>query len=131
MGNFIAGVHRYQWRVLTYLLFLREQYPAFGVPSGYAEPGGDPAWLQIAPPQNYSRLAVLFRFILIIPLALFGIVLAIALFLAFIASFFAVLITGRWPVGLRKFVLDVHFWALRVNAWYALLTDRYPPFSLG
>jgi hypothetical protein len=131
IGNFVAGVHRYQWRVLTYVLFLREQYPAFGVPSGYAEPGGDPAWLQIAPPQTYNRLAVLLRFILIIPQAVFGVVLAIALFFAAIAAFFAVLITGGWPVGLRKFVLDVYFWATRVNAWYALLADRYPPFTLG
>jgi hypothetical protein len=130
MGAFIAGVHRYQWRVGTYLMFLREPYPAFGVPSGYADPGGDPAWLHIAPPGNYSRLAVLFRIILAIPQLLFGFVVGIVAYFALIVAFFAVLITGRWPEGLRRFVLGVQFWAVRFNAWYALLADPYPPFSI-
>src|SRR5947209_4028106 len=50
LGSFIAGVHRYQWRVASFMLYLREPYPSFSIPSGYAEPGGDVAWLQIAPP---------------------------------------------------------------------------------
>ena len=95
IGNFVAGVHRYQWRVISYILFLREPYPAFGVPGGYADPGGDPAWLQISPPQHFNRLAVLLRFIFIIPQALFGIVLGIAAYLAVIVAFFAVLIVLR------------------------------------
>lgn len=131
LGTFIAGVHRYQWRVLTFILFLREPYPAFGLPSGYAEPGGDPAWLQITPAAQYSRLSVLIRVILIIPQALFGIVLGIGFFVAWIVAFFAVLITGRWPEGLRKFVIGFGFWSIRVQGWYALLADPYPPFSIS
>ncbi len=131
IGNFIAGVHRYQWRVITYALFLREQYPSFTLPSGYPETGGDPAWLNIVPPQQYSRLSVIFRFLLIIPQALFGIVVGIALEVAWIVAFFAVLITGRWPEGLRKFVVGVEFWAVRVSAWYFLLADPYPPFRIA
>jgi hypothetical protein len=131
LGTFIAGVHRYQWRVLSFAFFLREAYPAFGLPSGYSDPGDDPAWLQIRTPGRYSRLAVLFRFILLIPLAIMGLVLGIVMYLAGIVAFFAVLITGRWPEGLRKFVLDVTFWAIRVNGWYQLLADPYPPFGIG
>lgn len=131
MGGFIAGVHRYQWRVMTYVLFLREQYPKFGVPGGYEDPGDDPAWLQITPAERYSRLAVLFRGLLAIPQALFGMVLYIAFFFAWIAAFFAVLVTGRWPEGLRRFTVGIGFWMVRLNAWYALLADRYPPFSIS
>jgi hypothetical protein len=131
MGTFVAGVHRYQWRVFTFVMFLRQPYPAFGLPSGYAEPGGDPAWLQISQPGEFSRLNVLFRIILAIPQFLFGIVLGIGLWVAMIVGFFAVLITGRWPEGLRRFVAGVMFWGIRVNAWYTLLTDTYPPFTLG
>jgi len=130
VGTFIAGVHRYQWRVVTYILFLREPYPAFGVPSGYADPGGDPAWFNVAPPESYSRIAVLLRIIYVIPQLLFGIVLAIGLYVAWIIAFFAVLFTGRWPEGLRKFVVGVEFWATRFSAWYFLLADPYPPFSI-
>ena len=131
IGNFVAGVHRYQFRVLTFYLFMREQYPSFGIPSGYAEPGGDQVWLQIAPPQSLSRLAVLFRIILVIPQLLFGLILYIGVYVSLIVAFFAVLITGGWPAGLRKFVLGVVFWGNRVNAWYGLLVDQYPPFSIG
>jgi hypothetical protein len=131
IGTFITGVHRYQWRVMTFALFLRESYPAFDVPSGYAEPGGDVAWLNVVPAQRYSRLAVFFRGLLIIPQMLFGIVLVIAFYVAWIVAFFAVLITGKWPVGLRKFVVGFWFWSIRVNAWYALLADPYPPFSIS
>jgi hypothetical protein len=43
---------------------------------------------------------------------------------------FAVLFTGQWPKGLRDFVLGFMRWTLRVQAYLALLTDVYPPFSL-
>lgn len=130
IGNFVAGVHRYQWRVMTYILFLREDYPSFSLPSGYSEPGGDPAWLQITPTEKYSRAAVFFRGLLAIPQMVFGLVLFIAFYVVWIVAFFAVLFTGRWPEGLRKFALGVGFWMVRTNAWYSLLADKYPPFSI-
>jgi hypothetical protein len=131
IGNFIAGVHRYQWRIYTFVLFLREPYPAFSVPTGYADPGDDLAWFDVVPSQHYSRVAVLLRILLVIPQVLFGIVLGIALYVALIIGFFAVLIMGSWPEGLRKFVVGVEFWAARVNAWFYLLADNYPPFSIS
>jgi hypothetical protein len=130
IGTFIAGVHRYQWRVITYVLFLRESYPSFTLPSGYTDPGGDPAWFNVTPPQSYTRIAVLLRIIYAIPQLIFGIVMVIGLYVAWIIAFFAVLFTGRWPEGLRKFVVGVEFWATRVSAWYFLLADPYPPFSI-
>jgi hypothetical protein len=130
VGTFIAGVHRYQWRVVTYVLFLRETYPSFSLPSGYADPGGDLAWFNVTPPQSYSRIAVLLRIIYAIPQLLYGLVMGIGLYVAWIIGFFAVLFTGRWPEGLRKFVVGVEFWATRFNAWYFLLADEYPPFSI-
>lgn len=130
LGAFVAGAHRYQWRVQTYALFLREQYPAFGAPPGYGEPGGDPAWLRITPPGRYSRLAVFFRIVLVIPQALYGIVATIVLYVAWIVGFFAVLITGRWPEAWRRRLLGAAFWSVRVNAWYSLLSDPYPPFEM-
>jgi len=50
--------------------------------------------------------------------------------LALTLSFFAVLITGRWPEGLRNYIVGVHRWAYRVQAYVYLLTDAYPPFRL-
>jgi hypothetical protein len=131
MADFIAGVHRYQWRVLSFAYFLREPYPSFSFPSGYADPGDDPAWLQIAPAEKYSRLAVFFRFLLIIPQVVIGIVWAIAVAFVLLIAWFAVLITGRWPEGLRSLLVRVMFWWIRVSAWYSLLADPYPPFGIG
>jgi len=40
-----------------------------------------------------------------------------------------VLFTGRWPSGLRSFVIGVMRLNVRVQAYGLLLVDDYPPFS--
>jgi hypothetical protein len=52
------------------------------------------------------------------------------MYVAVFFAFFAVVITGRWPAGLRRFVVGVIRWALRVDGWFLLLANPYPPFSL-
>ena len=56
---------------------------------------------------------------------------AVAL-LALIVAWFIILVTGRYPEGIYDFVVGVMRWSLRVEAYSILLiTDEYPPFSLG
>ncbi len=130
LGNLIAGYYRLYWRTTTYASFLREKYPSFGMLMGYPESGDDPAWFEVQRPQKLSRLTVLLRIILVIPQLIALVFVGIALFVVSIVAFFAVIIAGRWPEGLRDFVVGANRWALRVDAWFSLLADPYPPFSL-
>jgi hypothetical protein len=131
LGTLIAGYFRYYWRALSYNWFLRDKYPPFGLAMGYQDPGGDAAWFDVQRPERLSRLAVLFRIILVIPQLIVLIFLGIALYVVGIIAFFAVIFTARWPTGLRDFVIGVNRWILRVDAWFYLLADPYPPFSLN
>ena len=46
-------------------------------------------------------------------------------------SWWAILFTGRYPKGLFDFVSGYFRWVTRVNGYYYLLTDKYPPFGLN
>ena len=131
LGKFIAGYYRYAWRTYSYAMFLREPYPEFGPELGYADPGNDPARFEVRQPGELSRVAVLLRIIFVIPQLVVIFFLAIALSVALVVGFFAVLFTGRWPASLRDFVVGATRWILRVDAWFLLLADPYPPFSLA
>jgi hypothetical protein len=131
LGNFIAGYYRYAWRAYSYSWFLRDTYPPFGPAMGYTDPGDDPAIFDVRPGTGLSRLAVLFRIFLVIPQVIAIIFVGIAASFAVLAAFFVVLFTGRWPSGLRDFVVGAVRWILRVDAWFLLLADPYPPFSLN
>jgi len=52
--------------------------------------------------------------------------------IAIIASWFAILFTGRYPAPLADYVIGVARWNVRVIAYaFALVTDGYPPFRLA
>jgi hypothetical protein len=81
--------------------------------------------------ERYSRLSTFFRMILVIPhifaLFFYGIVAYVCIFL----SWFAILFTGRYPRGMFMLVAGFLSYSTRVNGYYYLLTDKFPPFGGG
>lgn len=131
IARFQCLVLRYQARAYSYVLWLREPYPAFEFEMVAADPATDPLRVDLAPQlTDRDRLTVGLRFLWIIPIALFAAVVAIAAWVVGVVGFFAVLITGRWPEGLRTFLVGTGRLMIRVNAYGFLLVDDYPPFSL-
>jgi len=131
-AGLIALFIRYNNRLNAYIGFLREEYPPFTFDTTAPDPGDDPGiWTNFVPAlEGRNRLTTFFRGILVIPQYVVLVFVGIAAWFAWIGAFFAVLFTGRWPEGLRGFVVGFLRWSTRVTAYAYLLTDEYPPFSL-
>ena len=131
LADFQCLVMRYTARTYSYVGWLREPYPAFEFPAGGPDPGTDPVRVDLQPAlTDRNRLTVGLRFIWVIPAAIYAALLGIAVTVAMFVAFFAVLVTGRWPEGLRDFVIRCGRYFVRLTAYVNLLTDEYPPFAL-
>jgi hypothetical protein len=117
---------RFSYRVSTYVLLLRDEYPSTDEEQA--------VHLELAYPDAQTQLGrglPLVKWFLAIPHYIVLCFLAIAVFVVSIIVWFAVLFSGRYPRGLFDFTSGVLRWALRVEAYaFLLITDKYPPFSL-
>ena len=136
--EFNVGVLRWTWRVqyYSYGALATDRYPPFSLHDDPAYP----ARLQVEYPQRLSRGLVLVKWwLLAIPhylvVGLFvsgayavwrgGLIGVLVLIAAVIVA-----VTGSYPEPVFDFVLGMNRWVLRVAAYAALMTDRYPPFQL-
>jgi Domain of unknown function (DUF4389) len=100
-------------------------------PQPYQDAGAAaPIEVGFAGPAAQRRVTVLFRLILLIPQVIVLYVLGIAAEVVVVIGWFAALFTGRLPQFAADFLTGVVRWQARVSAYYLLLTDQYPPFSL-
>jgi len=137
--DFNVGVLRWTWRVQYYAYgaLATDRYPPFSL----RDDPGYPARLQVEYPQRLSRgLVLVKRWLLAIPhylvVGLFvggtyaawhggGLIDILVLIAAIVVA-----VTGSYPEPVFDFVLGMNRWVLRVAAYAALMTDRYPPFRL-
>ena len=128
--RFQAMQLRYNWRATSYLFFLREEFPPFEFDMQLRDPAVYPAQLSMDDQGELNRWLPFVKLFMLIPhfIALAFVVLA-ECFVALVAGM-AVLFTGRYPAGMRNFVVGVNRWGFRVTAYAYLLYDEYPPFAL-
>jgi|tagenome__1003787_1003787.scaffolds.fasta_scaffold20849642_3 hypothetical protein len=121
---------RYYWRVTSFAAFMRNEYPPFDFATDPALVVRDAAVVDVDDPGEMNRWLPLVKWLLAFPHYVVLWLLGIAAFVVIVIAFFAVLFTGRWPEGMRDFVVGYFRWYTRVHAYVFLLTDAYPPFSL-
>jgi hypothetical protein len=85
-------------------------------------------------PEKPSRLLVLARVFLGwlyigVPHGLFCLAYTIITFFVAILSYFAILITGHFPLGWFDFLIRYARYINRLAAYCSCMTDKYPPFS--
>jgi hypothetical protein len=127
--RFQAMYLRYSWRTLSYTMFMREPYPGFTFEMELADPGDDPARFSVAEQGELNRWLPLVKWLLLVPHYIALVVVAIGALFVGLAAFFVVLFTGRWPEGMRNYMIGLARWSTRVNAYLYLMRDEYPPFS--
>jgi len=127
----IAMTYRYEWRVMSYALFLHEDYPPFDFRPAATDDGAEAhTTLSLTYPDGLNRWKPLYKWFLAIPQYLVAFALVVAALFAVIVGFLAVVFTGEFPLGPRDFIVDAYRYCLRVQAYVGLLTDQYPPFTL-
>ena len=131
LAGFQAMYLRYSTVVWAYAYFLIDQYPPFDFDTSPADAGRSQTSVSFSPAlEGRNRLTVLLRPITVIPAYIFNLIIVVIATVCIILGFFAVLFTGRWPDGLRRFVVGSHLVSLRYFTYGLLLTDEYPPFSI-
>jgi hypothetical protein len=117
---------RFSSRVVAYLALMDDRYPSTddhqSVRLDYGYPDVE---------RDLNRWLPLVKWFLAIPHWFVLIVLNLVAILVVIVAWFAILITGRYPRDLFRFVEGVLRWDNRVIAYaVTLVTDEYPPFRL-
>jgi hypothetical protein len=126
MYDFVAGSLRYSTRVYGYLWLLTDEYPPFSGSAGTPYPVD----LNIGPPKSeYSRLKVLFRIILAIPVLIIHYAMQIVAEVGALIAWFAIVALGRQPKGLQDMIVLGTSYQQRAYAYLALITEDWPPFT--
>jgi hypothetical protein len=124
--DFNAGFVRWSGRLTAYVDFLTDAYPPFDL----GEHPEYPVRIEIAPPQaSYSRLKVLFRWIIGIPVALIWYALGILAGVCAFLAWFVIVFTGRQSEGLQNGTALGVVYGVRAAAYFLYLTEDWPPFS--
>ena len=125
MHGFLASYLRYQVHVMAYISLAADPYPAFGGSTDY------PIDAVIAPPEEQGRLGVFFRGLLALPALFLSSAMNYLVYVIVFFAWFVCLATGRMPEGMRNLMAFTIRYHAQTQAYYFLLTSRYPSLNVG
>jgi hypothetical protein len=127
MYRFVAGAVRNATRLQGYYCLLTDKYPPW---NGEEEPAY-PVRVHFAPPkEQYSRMKVLFRFILLIPVYIIQYVYNLMMQVGALCSWVMIVITGKQPEGLQNFINMAMRYHVDALSYQFLLTEDFPPITV-
>ncbi len=125
IADFLAGYVRYMTRLQGSYMLLVDQYPPFALgPADY------PVRIAVEP-TRLNRLAVFFRWLLVIPAALLSGFVSLGWGICSLVIWLVVLIAGRMPAALFEASAAVLRYQLRLWAYWLMLTPAYPKGLFG
>jgi len=80
--------------------------------------------------EGRNRLTTFFRGLVAIPWEIVGALFTIGAEICAFIAWFAIVFTGRYPEGLYNFNAKALRMVSRVNGFYLVLTEEYPPFNV-
>ena len=104
---------------------MRDEYPPFGW-----DRGAYPITYDVEYPGKLSRWLLFVKWLLLVPHYVILVFLWPAAAAVWIVAWFAILFTEQFPREMFDFLVGVARWTYRVLAYFSLLRDEYPPFSL-
>ena len=123
LHRFLAAYVRYYAHLTAFVTLVANPFPGFVGEPGY------PVDITIDPPEHQNRWVTFFRLFLAIPAFFVSGALSAALFVIAILGWFAALVTGRMPTGLRNLGAYAVRYASQTNAYWLVVTDDYPHAS--
>lgn len=128
LHGFATGLLRWAARLNAYTSLLTGVYPPFSI----GEESSYPVRLSVAEQTTgRNRLTALVRIILILPHAIALAVVGILVTLVEIVAWLIAIVIGRVPDGIHAFLAGYNRWGARAGAYFLLLVDDYPPFSMS
>jgi hypothetical protein len=124
MFDTAIAIQRFVYRSQTYFMLITDKYPPYE--------GEWSVSYDVDRPEKLSRWKLVFwKTLAVIPHMIVLTVLGFAVAFCVVVGWFAILFTGKFPLGLRGFVIGWLRWHARVTAYWLSLRDEYPPFSLS
>jgi len=123
--DFLARYLRYQVHLYGYVTLAADPYPAFNGSADY------PIDVVIPGPEEQGRLGVFFRALLALPALFLSGAMNWLVEVAVFFAWFVCLFTGRMPEGMRNLLAFTIRYHAQTQAYYSLLTSRYPSLNVG